>query len=97
MYEPPRIAAAVKGPTDAIVLRTLLKALLPDDTECRPHPEGQFAALPKGRRFEKRSDDYRRESSGITKAWPRVSAKLTEAGRFEAEFRTAAGVGSGQG
>ena len=60
-----------------------------DDWECRPNPEGQLAALPKRRRFEKRPDDYRRKQSEIEKAWPRVSARLTEAGRFEAEFLAA--------
>ena len=98
MYEPLRIAAAVEGPTDAIVLRAIPKALLPDDTECRPNPEGQFAALPKRKRtFKKRPEHYQRVRNALTKAWPSISTRLTEAGRFEAEFRTAAGVGSGQG
>ena len=30
MSEPPRIAFAVEGPTDAIVLRAIIAALLPD-------------------------------------------------------------------
>ena len=33
MYEPLRIAAAVEGPTDAIMLRAILRALLPDDAD----------------------------------------------------------------
>jgi len=86
--------------TDAWVLAAMWpdnKQVQRQDWECRPNPEGQFAALPKGRRFEKRTHDYQRESSGITKAWPSISTRLTEAGRFEAEFRTTTGVGSGQG
>ena len=59
------------------------------DWECRPDPEGQLAALPKRRRFEKRPDDYRRRQSEIEKAWPQVSERLTEAARFEAEFLAA--------
>ena len=60
-----------------------------DDWECHPNPERQLAALPKPRRFEKRPDDYRRRQSEIKKAWPQVSARLTEAARFEAEFLAA--------
>ena len=59
------------------------------DWECRPNPEDQLAALPKCRRFKKRPDDYRHKQSEIRKAWPRVSERLTEARRFEAEFLAA--------
>ena len=60
-----------------------------DDWECRPSPEGQLAALPMHRRFRKRQDDYRRKQGDMERAWPEVSARLTEAARFEAEFRSA--------
>ena len=60
-----------------------------DDWECRSNPERQLAALPKRRRFKKRPADYRRKQNEIEKAWPRVSARLTEAGRFKAEFLAA--------
>ena len=60
-----------------------------DDWECRPDPERQLAALPKRRRFEKRPDDYEHKQSEIEEAWPTVSARLTEAARFEAEFLSA--------
>ena len=60
-----------------------------DDWECRPNPEGQLAALPMHRRFRKRPDDYRRKQGDMEKAWPEVSAWLTEAARFEAEFLSA--------
>ena len=36
-------------------------------------------------------DSYRRIEAVLTKAWPTVSAKLTEAQRFEAKFLTAVG------
>ena len=62
------------------------------DWECRPNPEGQLAALPKQLRFEKRPSDYRRRESALTEAWPTVSARLTEAGRFDEEFRAAVGA-----
>ena len=68
-----------------------------NDWECRPNPEGQFAAMPKGRTFKKHPEHYQRVRHALTKAWPSVSARLTEAGRFEAEFRTAADVGNGRG
>ena len=60
-----------------------------DDWECHPNPEGQLAALPKRRRFEKRPEDYRRRQCEIKKAWPQVSARLMEAARFEEEFLAA--------
>ena len=60
-----------------------------DDWECHPRPERQLGALPKARRFGKRQEDYRRKEEVITKAWPMVSARLTEAARFEAELLAA--------
>ena len=62
-----------------------------DDWECHPNPERQLAALPMHRRFRKRPDDYRRKQGDMEKAWPEVSARLTEAARFEAEFLSATG------
>jgi len=46
MSEPLRVAAAVEGPTDAIVFQAILRALLPDDAELvfqRLQPEGSAA------------------------------------------------------
>ena len=86
--------------TDAWVLAAMCpenRLVRRDDWECHPNPEGQFAAMPKGRTFKKRPELYQRVRNALTKAWPSVSARLTEAGRFEAEFRTAAGVGNGPG
>ena len=60
-----------------------------DDWECRHDPEAQIAALPLSRRFRKRPVDYRRLQREITEAWPTVSARLTEAARFEAELLAA--------
>ena len=60
-----------------------------DDWECRPNPGGQIAALPMHRRFRKRPDDYRRKQGDMERAWPEVSARLTEAARFETEFLSA--------
>ena len=60
-----------------------------DDWECRANPEGQLSALPKARRFRKRPNDYRGSQSAIRKAWPNVSARLTEAARFETELSAA--------
>ena len=60
-----------------------------DDWECRLDPEAQLAALPRHRRFRKRPGDYRRLRREITEAWPAVSARLTEAARFEAELLAA--------
>ena len=60
-----------------------------DDWECHLNPEGQLATLPKGQRFKKRPKDYRRKERELEKAWPCVSARLTEAKRFETEFLAA--------
>jgi hypothetical protein len=57
-----------------------------DDWECRANPEGQFATLPRKQRFQKRPADYRARQGAVTAAWPNVSARLTEAARFEDEF-----------
>ena len=63
-----------------------------DDWECRANPEGQLAVLPKDRKFKKRPDDYRRIEDELASAWPSVAARLTEAERFESEFRASRGV-----
>ena len=60
-----------------------------DDWECHHNPEGQLRALPKATRFRKRLEDYRRKQNVIENAWPMVSARLTEAERFEAELLAA--------
>ena len=57
-----------------------------DDWECHRNPHNQLAALPRKRRFRKRPDHYRQRQQEITEAWPDVSSRLTEAGRFETEF-----------
>ena len=67
------------------------------DWECRPNPEGQLAALPRQLRFKKRPSDYRRWESTLTAAWPTVSARLTEAARFDEELRAAVGAAIGNG
>ena len=56
------------------------------DWECRANPEAQFAALPRRRRITKRQEDYRGIAPVLTEAWPTISARLTEAQRFKAEF-----------
>ena len=57
--------------------------------ECHPSPEGQLGNLPRNRRFRKRASDYRDRQNELTKGWPRVSATLQEAARFQSEFLAA--------
>ena len=57
-----------------------------EDWECHSNPERQLNALPKEKRFSKKKRDYLERSEEISQAWPRVSATLTEAKRFEEEF-----------
>ena len=71
----------------------VLAAIWPDDKrirrgdwECLSNP---LKTLPIHRRFRKRVDDYRRRQGEIEAAWPKVSARLTEAKRFEEEFLAA--------
>ena len=56
------------------------------DWECRAKPEDLLSALPKRRRVTKRQVDYRGIAPVLTAARPIVSARLTEARRFEAAF-----------
>ena len=63
-----------------------------NDWECYRNPERQLGTLPKSRRFEKSKHDYRRIEGDLTTAWPIVSARLTEAARFEFEFLAAVGA-----
>ena len=74
------VVAAV-WPDNVLVLR--------DDWECRPDPGAQLRALPKERRFEKRSNDYRRRQTTFEAAWPDVAERLSEAARFESELLAA--------
>ncbi len=74
----------------------VLAAVSPDnpvirrkDWECRTNPERQLGALPQQRRFKKSQEDYRSKQGEIAAAWPDVSARLTEATRFETELRAA--------
>lgn len=55
-----------------------------DDWECNPNPVGQLRALPKAVRFRKSVADYRRQQGAIVRNWNAVSARLSEAARFEA-------------
>ena len=59
------------------------------DWECHPNPKAQLSALPKRRRIGKRKEDYRAIAPQLTTTWPTVSARLTEARRFEAAFVSA--------
>ena len=85
---PPRTILCTPSKTmDAWVLT----ALFPDnetfrkkDWECHSNPERQLNVLPKEKRFSK--SDYPERSEEISQAWPRVSATLTEAKRFEEDF-----------
>ena len=97
---PPRIVLCTPSKSiEAWVLAAVWpdnKMVQRDDWECRSNPEDQLAALPKRWRFEKRPYDYRRKESEIRKAWPKVSARLTEAARFESEFLAARAVAAGR-
>ena len=90
---PPRIVLCTPSKS---IEAWVLAALWPDkdmilqgNWEYSPNPGRQLGALPKGKRFGKRRDDYRNRQREIGKAWPKVSARLTEAARFTREFLAA--------
>lgn len=90
---PPRVVLCTPSKsTGAWVLAAIWPAnrmVARDDWECRPNPEGQLGTLPKRVRFSKRPEDYRNRESEIAAAWPNVSARLSEAARFDREIRAA--------
>ena len=57
-----------------------------DDWECNLNPAGQLRALPKAIRFGKNVIDYRHRQGKVADNWHMVSAKLSEAARFEADL-----------
>ena len=93
---PPRIVLCTPSKsTEAWVLAAVRpehNVVRQDDWECRSNPERQLGTLPKSRRFEKSKHDYQRIEGDLTTAWPLVSARLTEAARFESEFLAAVGA-----
>ena len=90
---PPRVVLSTPSKN---IEAWVVAAVWPDNSlvrrpnwECRSNPEDQLAQLPKVRRFEKHEDDYKRKEKEIQNGWRNVSARLTEAGRFEREFLAA--------
>jgi len=74
----------------------VMAALFPADKEmnrkgweCHPNPAGRLSQQPLTRRLSKRHADYQRASSELRVAWPGISKKLPEAGRFWNEFTSA--------
>jgi len=57
--------------------------------ECRPNPENRLGQQPKKKRFSKRQDEYRSRRGMIAAGWPALIARLSEAKRFNDEFRAA--------
>lgn len=55
--------------------------------ECHSDPISQLRTLPQGHRFGKHVSDYRAKQKEMSSGWPNVAATLTEAKRFETEFR----------
>ena len=90
---PPRVVLSTPSKN---IEAWVVAAVWPDNSlvrrpnwECRSDPKDQLAQLPKVRRFEKHEDDYKRKEKEIQNGWRNVSARLTEAGRFEREFLAA--------
>ena len=74
----------------------VLAALCPDnnvvqrgDWECYLDPSRQLSTLPKKSRFAKNISDYRVRKDKITTAWGSVVLCLSEAARFETDFKAA--------
>jgi len=58
--------------------------------ECHPKPETRLNQQPKKRRFKKTEKEYEKHSSEITSGWTRVAKSLSEANRFQDDFKKAA-------
>jgi len=59
------------------------------DWECYANPAGRLAQQPTARRFAKRRADYEARASEFRLAWPGISARLSEAARFQDDFLAA--------
>ena len=57
--------------------------------ECHPNPGAQLRQQPRSQRIRKCPEDYRTKRAQFHDNWPRISRKLTEAGRFSKEFLVA--------
>lgn len=68
-------------PSNAMVTR--------GDWECNQNPQGQLGNIPKKQRFQKSQRGYRAKQTEISSGWGHLSQILTEAGRFDREFRAA--------
>lgn len=73
-----------------------MEAFFPSDkemkrlgSECHPDPEKRLAQQPRPKRFGKAN--YRDKSAEFGRHWARISSKLSEAARFEAEFEAVVG------
>lgn len=71
----------------------VMEALFPHDPEwkkkreCLTKPEVRLGQQPQKQRIRKSEVDYRRHSTRLSAEWPRVARTLSEAGRFDREFR----------
>lgn len=77
---------------DAWVIATVLPhnpQVARGNWECHRNPARQLRALPQNQRFRKSKGDYQAKQNNMTNGWPNVLATLTEANRFDNEFRAA--------
>ncbi len=71
----------------------VVEALFPQDSqwkkkrECLPKPETRLGQQPLSARLQKREADYWKHAPRFSTEWPRVAKTLSEAGRFDREFR----------
>lgn len=74
----------------------VVTALFPDDRaarsgiECLGDPEARLGQQPKATRIRKSVRNYNAKTAAISKAWPSLIEKLTQAARFNDEFYAAA-------
>lgn len=55
--------------------------------ECHPDPASRLAQQPVRRRFSKSQLDYERNAGELTSQWPSLISRMSEAARFDTEFR----------
>lgn len=74
----------------------VMAIFFPDDREmqrlgweCHSNPEGRLSQQKKPKRFQKSDTEYQQRKSEFKAGWPDIAASLTEAARFQNDFRAA--------
>ena len=88
---PPRCVLCTPSKnTETWVMATLFphnKVMVKQGWECYADPEAQLALQPKGKRLQKSRSSYEERAADFTSRWSDLCGKLSEAERFDRDFR----------